>query len=109
MTVILTLLYLPFGEFFHIFQRPAQLGLDFYKRAGAEGPQAHCIRCGQPYGSPLHMEDLKDVQAALAVKYQMADGKHYQDVCPNCRRKNLALLQDGLWKATANPMQGMKG
>lgn len=107
-TVILTLLYLPFGKFFHIFQRPAQLGVDFYKQAGAEGRQALCIRCGQPYGSRLHMDDLKTVQAALAIKYQMPDGTHYQDVCPSCRRKNLALIQDGLWKATANPMQGMK-
>lgn len=98
-TVILTLLYLPFGKFFHIFQRPAQLGVDFYKQAGAEGPQAICIRCSQPYGSRLHMEDLKAVQTALAIKFQLADGTHYQDVCPQCRRKNLALTQDGLWKA----------
>jgi hypothetical protein len=98
-TVILTLLYLPFGKFFHIFQRPAQLGVDFYKQAGAEGPQAICIRCGQPYASRLHMEDLKAVQSALAIKYQLADGTHYQDVCPQCRRKNLALTQDGLWKS----------
>jgi hypothetical protein len=97
-TVIITLLYLPFGKFFHIFQRPAQLGIDFYKQAGAEGPQALCVRCGQEYGSRLHMDDLKQVQAALAIKYQMSDGKHYQDVCPQCRRKNLALTQDGLWK-----------
>ena len=27
-TVIVTLLWLPFGKFFHIFQRPAQLGVD---------------------------------------------------------------------------------
>jgi hypothetical protein len=107
-TVILTLLYLPFGKFFHIFQRPAQLGVDFYKRAGANGPQALCVRCGQPYGSQLHIDDLKAVQAALSIKYKLADGTHYQDVCPLCRRKNLALLQDGLWKATPNPMQGMK-
>lgn len=98
-TVILTLLYLPFGKFFHIFQRPAQLGIDFYKQEGAAGEPARCIRCGQPYGSRLHMDDLKSVQAALRVKYQMADGTHYQDVCPACRRKNLALTQDGLWKA----------
>lgn len=98
-TVILTLLYLPFGKFFHIFQRPAQLGVDFYKRAGAQGPQAECIRCGEPYASRLHVEDLKSVEAALAVRYEMADGTHYQDVCPRCRRKNLALTQDGLWKA----------
>lgn len=98
-TVILTLLYLPFGKFFHIFQRPAQLGIDFYKEAGAEGPQAVCARCGAQYGSQLHMEDLKQVQAALSIKYQMSNGVHYQDVCPACRRKNLALIQDGLWKS----------
>ncbi len=98
-TVILTLLYLPFGKFFHIFQRPAQLGIDFYKQAGAEGPQAPCIRCGEAYTSRLHVDDLKAVQRALGIHYQMADGSHYQDVCPRCRRKNLALTQDGLWKA----------
>lgn len=97
-TVILTLLYLPFGKFFHIFQRPAQLGVDFYKRAGEAGPQALCLRCGQPFGTRLQMDDLKEVQSALAIKYQMADGTHYQDVCPACRRKNLALTQDALWK-----------
>lgn len=105
-TVILTLLYLPFGKFFHIFQRPAQLGLDFYKRAGAEGPQALCMRCHEPYGSQLQMEDMKNVQAALGIKYEMADGTHYQDVCPLCRRKNLALTQDGLWKMSDIHTQG---
>ncbi len=34
-TVIFTLLWLPFGKFFHIFQRPAQLGVAFYKDVGA--------------------------------------------------------------------------
>jgi hypothetical protein len=107
-TVILTLLYLPFGKFFHIFQRPAQLGVDFYKREGAEGPQAVCVRCWQEYGSQLQMDDLKQVQASLSIRFEMPDGIHYQDVCPKCRRKNLALIQDGLWKATERPMQGMK-
>ena len=45
-TVILTLLWLPFGKFFHIFQRPAQLGVSFYKDAAARGEQARCKRCG---------------------------------------------------------------
>ena len=34
-TVIVTLLWLPFGKLFHVFQRPAQLGVGFYKDAGA--------------------------------------------------------------------------
>ncbi len=40
MTVIVTLLWLPFGKLFHVFQRPAQLGVSFYKDAGARGEQA---------------------------------------------------------------------
>jgi len=106
-TVIFTLLYLPFGKFFHIFQRPAQLGVDFYKKAGAEEEQASCVRCGEAYGSRMQMEDLKAVQAAIGVRYQMADGTHYQDVCPACRRKNLALAQDGLWKSLGKDVRGM--
>ena len=33
-TVIAGLLYLPFGKFFHIFQRPAQLGVKLYQAGG---------------------------------------------------------------------------
>src|SRR5262252_5385743 len=36
-TVISALLYLPFGKFFNIFQRPAQLGVKLYQAAGASG------------------------------------------------------------------------
>ena len=97
-TVIFTLLYLPFGKFFHIFQRPAQLGVQFYKEEGARSEQATCLRCGQPFASRLHIEDLKDVQRALGIHYQLANAQHYQDVCPACRRKSLAMAQDGLWR-----------
>ena len=96
-TVIFTLLYLPFGKFFHIFQRPAQLGVSFYKREGARGEQARCLRCGGPFGSRMHVDDLKRVEAAIGVRYELAGGGHYQDVCPECRRRMLALLQDAAW------------
>ena len=38
MTVILGLMYIPFGKLFHIFQRPGNLGVAYYKRANEEGP-----------------------------------------------------------------------
>lgn len=98
-TVILTLLYLPFGKFFHVFQRPAQLGVAFYKRAGEDGAPARCERCGEPFASRLHVDDLKQVEAALGVRYGLADGGHYQDLCPACRRKTLAIAQGALWQA----------
>jgi hypothetical protein len=102
-TVITTLVYLPFGKFFHIFQRPAQLGVDFYKRAGAAGPQAACLRCHRPFSSELHVSDLKTVEAQLGIDYRLSEGGHYQQVCPQCRRQNLALLQDMLWRDERRP------
>ena len=97
-TVIFTLLYLPFGKFFHIFQRPAQIGVQFYKDEGAMGQQAKCLRCGQEFASQIHVNDLKDVERALQIRYELSNGAHYQDVCPACRRKSLAMAQDGKWR-----------
>jgi hypothetical protein len=109
-TVIFTLLYLPFGKFFHIFQRPAQLGVAFYREVGAKGEAARCARCGGPFASRMHIDDLKQVERELGIRYgEMRAGggatgavrTHYQDVCPPCRRKNVALTQDALWRRGA--------
>ena len=92
-TVIVTLLWLPFGKLFHIFQRPAQLGVSFYKDAGARGDQAHCCRCAQPYAPVLMINDLKAVERQLGFSYEMSGARHYQDICPKCRRALFGLAQ----------------
>src|SRR5262249_17439284 len=66
-TVIFTLLYLPFGKFFHIFQRPAQIGVEFYRDAGRRGPQAACASCGSHYASAMHVDDLKQIESQLGI------------------------------------------
>jgi hypothetical protein len=98
-TVIFTLLWLPFGKFFHIFQRPAQLGVSYYKERGREGEQARCLRCNQPFASAMHVADLTTVQRQLDFKYELNNGAHYQQVCPKCRRSLLAIAQGKLWQA----------
>jgi len=35
-TVVLTLVFIPFGKFFHVIQRPASIGVEVYKRAALE-------------------------------------------------------------------------
>ncbi|MBI2683545.1 MAG: MFS transporter [Acidobacteriales bacterium] len=102
-TVIFTLLYLPFGKFFHIFQRPAQLGVAFYKQAGQQGPPAVCHRCKKAFATAMHVEDLKSVQRQIGVEYELEGSGHYQDVCPSCRRQTLALAQDMAWRDTRRP------
>jgi hypothetical protein len=98
--VIVTLLYLPFGKLFHIFQRPAQVGVTFYKDAGARGPQAACRRCGQPYASAMMVRDLTTVEHELGFSYEMDPSQraeHYQQICPRCRRALFGLAQGRAW------------
>jgi hypothetical protein len=97
-TVIFTLLWLPFGKFFHIFQRPAQLAVKFYKDVGAVGEQALCARCQKPYATKIHIDDLIVVERELGYQYDWPGhpAGHYQRVCPACRRKMLAVAQGRL-------------
>ena len=101
-TVIITLLYLPFGKLFHIFQRPAQLGVSFYKEAGARGEQARCRRCDRPYASAAMVRDLIVVERELGFSYETkgdAGAAHYQEICPRCRRALYGLAQGAMWRA----------
>ena len=98
--VIITLLWLPFGKLFHIFQRPAQLGVSFYKDAGRAGDQAHCLRCGTPFASTMMIADLTVVERQLGFTYELPHGAHYQQVCSRCRRALFGLSQTALWRDT---------
>src|SRR5690242_6796020 len=92
--VIGALLYLPFGKFFHIFQRPAQLGIKLYQRAAEDSGAATCVRCGAQFTSRMQLDDLNSVLPKLGFAYHM-DGEvaHWQDLCPACKRKTIALAQ----------------
>jgi hypothetical protein len=99
-TVIVTLLYLPFGKLFHIFQRPAQLGVSFYKDAGSRSEQARCRRCSQPFTSAMMLRDLIVVERELGFAYDMDQARgtdHFQQVCPRCRRSLFGLAQSAAW------------
>ena len=104
-TVIVTLLWLPFGKLFHVFQRPAQLGVGFYREAGARQEQAACRRCGQAFASRMMVDDLVVVERQLGFAYEMGDGDHYQHVCPRCRRALFGLSQGALWRDHLNAGQ----
>jgi NNP family nitrate/nitrite transporter-like MFS transporter len=97
-TVIVTLLWLPFGKLFHVFQRPAQLGVGFYKDQGARGEPASCRRCGRAFAPRMMVNDLISVERELGFSYELEGGGHYQDVCPRCRRALFGLAQGALWQ-----------
>lgn len=98
LTVILGLMYIPFGKLFHIFQRPANLGVHFYRREAAEGPAQTCRSCGGGFASQLQIADLKAVLPQVGFDYTIpatagGDDGNWQDTCPPCRRRQVALSQ----------------
>jgi hypothetical protein len=84
LTVCVALLYVPFGKFFHIFQRPLQLGVLLYRRKNESEPPALCRRCARPFAGARHVEDLKQVLSASGMDLPV-------DVCPPCKRERIGV------------------
>ena len=98
--VVAWLLSLPFGKFFHIFQRPASIGVTLYQKVnqGLEDGEtsaaqardlqpAHCKRCQRELPSAQFIEDLKLTLGELGQRYQLGSPEVLlQDFCPTCKR-----------------------
>jgi nitrate reductase gamma subunit len=93
LAVILGLMYIPFGKLFHIFQRPGNLGVAYYKRSNADGPSAPCRRCGEPFASAQQIADLREVLPQVGFDYGIGTTDNYQETCPRCRRVQVTLAQ----------------
>jgi nitrate reductase gamma subunit len=89
-TVILFLVWMPFGKFFHIFQRPAQVGANIYKKEGAKRGMAVCPHTGKPFASQMHIDDLKIVTQELGFDFTLEDGRSHLDYSPEGKRSALA-------------------
>jgi len=92
LTVIATLIYLPFGKLFHVFQRPASLGIAFYKAAGARGDQVVCPVTGERFASRLQVDDLNAVLPDVGFDYRARtpDGPRWNQLSPRGRRVGIA-------------------
>jgi hypothetical protein len=116
--VVLWLISLPFGKFFHIIERPATVGMQLYWRTGEDTEMEHCARCGEPFAPVRFIQDLKrtlydvgenytvsqtpaptqSTQSKGDIREERTAGKlWWQDFCPSCKRvmraqANLAAL-----------------
>ncbi|HEY8524669.1 MAG TPA: hypothetical protein VIL48_06895 [Acidimicrobiales bacterium] len=81
-SVVLTLLYIPFGKFFHVVQRPASVGVQVAKAAALarDGP-ARCRRCGAPFETAEFVADLQATMGELGLGFA-----EWADTCPRCKR-----------------------
>jgi nitrate reductase gamma subunit len=96
--VIVLLVYIPFGKLFHILQRFAWLAVQVNKDEAESAEQAACKICGKPFASRAQVGDLIEISRLLGQDFTYhtggGDNVHYQEVCPACRRRLLALNQN---------------
>ena len=80
--VVLTLVFVPFGKFFHVVQRPASVGVEVYKRAALERDGFHaCRRCGRPLDAKAFVADLRETMDELGLGFS-----EWVETCPRCKR-----------------------
>ncbi|MNQ29114.1 hypothetical protein D3C85_424240 [compost metagenome] len=89
-TVIMFLIWIPFGKFFHIIQRPAQIGAHIYKKEGVKRGMAVCPHTGEEFATQLHIDDLKIVTKQLGFDFTHEDGTSHLDLSPEGKRSRLA-------------------
>ncbi|MGW7432042.1 MFS transporter [Streptomyces sp. NPDC054861] len=82
-SVVFTLIYIPFGKFFHIVQRPAAVGMQLFKytsRGGDEEVLA-CRRCREPIDTAPYVENLRGTMRDLDLGFDA-----WAEYCPRCKR-----------------------
>ncbi|MEX2587510.1 MAG: MFS transporter [Actinomycetota bacterium] len=81
-TVVLTLVWIPFGKFFHTLQRPAMAGARLHKQMSLQtGGIARCVKCDEPVEGAVFLDDLQNTMSELGLRF----GKWVQ-TCPSCKR-----------------------
>ncbi len=89
--VIVFLVWMPFGKFFHIIQRPAQIGAHIYKEVGKKRGLQVCKHTGKEYATQLHISDLKKLTRQLGFQLESENGQSLLDYSPEGKRDLLAI------------------
>jgi hypothetical protein len=119
--VVLWLISLPFGKFFHLIERPATVGIELYWHTGEDTEMQRCARCGEEFAPVRFIQDLKKTLLDVGENYALREESMapqstaqtgtlaerqatgelwWQDLCPTCKRvmraqANLAALGRG--------------
>lgn len=86
-SVIITLIYLPFGKLAHIPFRPMSVFARNYREHYGEKEMKPCRVCGTPFVSVEQSGDVIEVLKQNDIRFQMEEGFHLAELCLPCRRK----------------------
>ncbi|SHQ78205.1 Nitrate reductase gamma subunit [Mycobacteroides abscessus subsp. abscessus] len=85
-SVIVTLIYLPFGKLAHIPFRPVSIFARNYREHYAEQSMKHCKVCGEEFVSTEQSNDVVRVLGVNHMEFKKEDF-HLAELCLPCRRK----------------------
>jgi len=86
-SVIVTLIYLPFGKLAHIPFRPMSVFARNYREHYAEQAMKKCQACRMGFVSLEQSNDVVDVLARNELEFLTEEGYHLAELCLPCRRK----------------------
>jgi hypothetical protein len=86
-SVIVTLIYLPFGKLAHIPFRPMSVLARNYREHYGDNSMKKCKVCGENFVSTEQSNDVIKVLNVNNMKFNMEDGFNLAELCLPCRRK----------------------
>ncbi|OIK16201.1 hypothetical protein BIV60_05330 [Bacillus sp. MUM 116] len=86
-SVIVTLIYLPFGKLAHIPFRPMSVLARNYREHYGEQHMKECKVCGDKFVSVEQSKDVIQVLGVNEIEFNMEDGFNLAELCLPCRRK----------------------
>jgi nitrate reductase gamma subunit len=102
-TVVILLVYFPFGKLFHLPIRPLAAAVPMNYQEVIKVDTRACKKCGTNYSSDDQISDVKTILAAQSFDLQLADGSYLADYCPGCRRRIRAMKQMNMEAPIGNP------
>ncbi|SDH45830.1 MFS transporter [Alteribacillus bidgolensis] len=92
-TVVIFLVYFPFGKLFHLPVRPLATAVPMNYQETTRVDKRACRSCQSPYSSDDQIADVKSILGVQSFDLQLADGSFLADYCPACRRKMRVMKQ----------------
>ncbi|RXT05794.1 MFS transporter [Ammoniphilus sp. CFH 90114] len=102
-TVIVFLVYFPFGKLFHLPIRPLAAAVPMNYQEVVKVDTRACKKCGTNYSNDDQITDVKEILAAQSFDLKMSDGTSLADYCQPCRRRIRVMKQMNLEAPQGNP------
>ncbi|WP_416151280.1 MFS transporter [Salipaludibacillus sp. HK11] len=101
-TVVVFLIYFPFGKLFHLPVRPMAAAVPMNYQETPQMDTKTCLGCDELYSNDEQIADVKAMLEVQAFDFQNDEGDWLADYCPACRRKLRVMSQLNLPKQSIN-------